>query len=817
MSDLTLTELLQSQQDATAVPADISAADRALLVQDYAEAMRLYAEEGEPSPMTRAKHGFSAAMSGDDARAEALLTHENVGTHPLAIAILAWVLGGRNGHRMRGFGSASVIRGHEHRRATVSALLDVALAVEKPPQLVFVAAFELLGTYSDDSKAQAARARVLYPEWALAHALHAMSQRRNGNFESNLLDDLMRTLPSASREEVFREAYIYALKLERWDDAERVVNMLDVLVQADPPSSTSTLAALAEMHAMVALHRARAGETEAYETILVMLEPFAAASAWFKDGSNPLNVPRFLLDAALETRNDANVRDAARELVERAWATGELPSEGLESWSPDLSTPSLEGVLRFGHFGFAFAESWRRVELMLDHQLAARWRLLLAADAVLADRADVPEAQIMREAELAQSPFWALRAAFQVFAADPTDFARAGEVLAMISEVDDAQSIPTDDAPFDLLDTIPLDMHGSEQVVEMIEGALMWLQRTPKATGRGLLRGWAQCGIDNGGAKVVAQIAQLSLSRGESEVARSALLRTQEADEEAEAAALTPQIALERRLAEYPDPAQTLVSPEQLTLLEAAALIALLRASPLDHVRWTLTPLRDLPQKFEPTRKFISVLFDLMQKGVIAVDASTPQAAIWLEDGKITAYLDQVVWRVSTHTLELQRGVRDLPRRDWPASWRSHAPVLARDLGVEELVMYQEHLLLQRDLPVPEGEEVRSIYRVQLERLSIAQCYYLTHKTMRETLDYQARYRPGQKQLQARTLNLLRGNGEKAAENGWDTRFDRVRDLPPSLLHEALHDVLTRWGTRAFEEPVMLLALDDSESSPTRH
>jgi hypothetical protein len=133
------------------------------------------------------------------------------------------------------------------------------------------------------------------------------------------------------------------------------------------------------------------------------------------------------------------------------------------------------------------------------------------------------------------------------------------------------------------------------------------------------------------------------------------------------------------------------------------------------------------------------------------------------------------------------------------------------------MVIYQKHLLEERGLPTPDDDAAREIYRVQLERLAIAQCYYLAHKSMRETLDYQARYRPGHKQLQARMLNLLRGNGEKAVEKNWDTRYQRIRDIPASLLHEALHDVLTRWGTRAFDEPVMSLALDDHETLSTRH
>src|SRR3546814_8897291 len=120
-----------------------------------------------------------------------------------------------------------------------------------------------------------------------------------------------------------------------------------------------------------------------------------------------------------------------------------------------------------------------------------------------------------------------------------------------------------------------------------------------------------------------------------------------------------------------------------------------------------------------------------------------------------------------------------MPSQHWPETWRSHAPVLARDLGVEELAAYLEHLLADRSLPVPDMTEISEIFRVQLEELAIAQCYYLAHKTMKETLDYQARYRPGKKQLQARIFNLLRGNGEKAIAQGWDQQIGRANVITP--------------------------------------
>lgn len=140
-----------------------------------------------------------------------------------------------------------------------------------------------------------------------------------------------------------------------------------------------------------------------------------------------------------------------------------------------------------------------------------------------------------------------------------------------------------------------------------------------------------------------------------------------------------------------------------------------------------------------------------------------------------------------------------------------------RDFGVEESVTYLDYLLRDRGLPAANMDDARELFRVQLERLAIAQCYYLAHKSTRETLDYQARYRPGRAQLECRVINLLRGNGEKAIAQDWDTCYDRIRELPPSLLWEALNDVLTGWGRAAFVEPVMTLTLDDPESSPTHH
>jgi hypothetical protein len=52
---------------------------------------------------------------------------------------------------------------------------------------------------------------------------------------------------------------------------------------------------------------------------------------------------------------------------------------------------------------------------------------------------------------------------------------------------------------------------------------------------------------------------------------------------------------------------------------------------------------------------------------------------------------------------------------------------------------------------------------------------------------------------------------------GWGTRYNRIHELPRSLLWEALNEVLPRWGPAAFEAPMMTLTLEDAEIPPTHH
>src|SRR3546814_11334026 len=116
MSEASLELLLNCAYGTEAAPAQLSQADTALIKHEFAEAAQLYAAQPEALDM-RAKRGFCLAMMGRDEEAETLLTVGNAGEHPLARAILAWMLAGPYGQRLRGgFGTKEQLEARAQRR-----------------------------------------------------------------------------------------------------------------------------------------------------------------------------------------------------------------------------------------------------------------------------------------------------------------------------------------------------------------------------------------------------------------------------------------------------------------------------------------------------------------------------------------------------------------------------------------------------------------------------------------------------------------------------------------------------------------------------
>jgi hypothetical protein len=200
---------------------------------------------------------------------------------------------------------------------------------------------------------------------------------------------------------------------------------------------------------------------------------------------------------------------------------------------------------------------------------------------------------------------------------------------------------------------------------------------------------------------------------------------------------------------------------------------------------------------------------DLAKKGIIGFSRLTPLEAFVAREGSLWFYLDRVCWTINPQTLALQTTIRDMARADWPSHWSAHAETLARDLATEECVAYIEHLAAERKLTPPAQTDSRAVFRELLEHSSVGKCWYYIYYGVQSANDYRTKYPVSSDKVTAMMLKRARERGEIALEKGWDTSYKRIRALPRSHLSAALHDVLTGWGERAFEEPIRLLALSD--------
>jgi len=270
-----------------------------------------------------------------------------------------------------------------------------------------------------------------------------------------------------------------------------------------------------------------------------------------------------------------------------------------------------------------------------------------------------------------------------------------------------------------------------------------------------------------------------------------------------------PTDPVDAELASYPAVGSRQWAPHELSLVEAVTLIALLRSGDIQYTNWTLPPLEKSPHRFESRKRLVGTLFNLVSKGIVGFAKSTPRQVFGFKDGMFSAYLHRVVWQLAPATLQLEREIRLLKREDWPEAWTAAARRLAIDLGTDDALVYFAHQLESLGLPVPPDQELADIIGTQLERVAIANVYYLAHKSARSVLEYKAKYPASQAQLAGRARNLLRENGERMIDQGWDTKYRRSKDSPPpSLMYEALMDVLTGWGERGFNEPIDSLPLE---------
>lgn len=786
---------LLTAQEAGVPCAAVDPGDRALLDGRFGEAVEAYSSDPTPSEVTRAKLGYAMSLVNRSGAADYLTTN-NVGPHSTAKAVLAWEL-----LRRRAFG--------QERKDAVAAcrkLLQGVLDAERPSKLALYTLLDKWFTvFSDLGRPleQARRASTLYPGSDYFLGILAREQRIVGEFPTETAARLGRTVDTSPDAGVVAESYWFALELGDWVLLDQVLARIQRAVSPAALRDSDPLAArdFAVASTFADMHRGRCGHTELLQRGWSTIEPWIpSADSSSQHSPDDLEIAALALCLAAEMGDGESIADVARRML-----------ESVHRYEPD-QTATLEGV----HLVFAIPECSDvvRIEVVaplasynqpirnaLDEATRLDYSVLWACCESMVGLAGAESRALL----LAHGPERAALCHLDVVSEAITDSEQLtglGTVYGRLAVHADAQGVDedtnSDEGPGWALEGIEQEIRSADpdRVAVFFDEVWSTYEANSLASGGVVLRRLGDR-IEATNPSVLRRFVE----RFERLTGRPAPLPS-------------PEDRVRKALAVFPDLGECPSEPRALSLLQAAALIAVVRGA-MDHTGWTVAPLELGNGPFEPqaprqhTHSFKQALFDLAFLGAIGFSDRTPPGVLSTTDtGVIRAHLERVVWKISPRTLALQRAIRDLPRSRWPIEWRESAPILARDVGAQELLAYMLHRCDELGLPDPDHEKALPALRGLLEKRSIAHGVYLVHKTTREALEYRVKFRAGVAQTTTRIQTLLAGNIAKSLEQGWDTNYRRDRRIPESQLFSALHDVLTGWGQRAFDEPVFELPLD---------
>lgn len=870
---LTLSECLEARERgdvphaSAPTPNDEQLADRHLVAREYDEAATALVRCGTAEPRIRAKLAWCLGLL--DRWSEGEPYTDALGQSSAELALRGIYLAG--GWRRRGFNATP--RTTKRDEPAAIALIEQAVAAPDAPLLAFLAYQEIVPWYNDRDRALpiAERAVAAFPALADLRVWRARILRVLGRLAPDHLVDLRAHAPAEPDGDYLGEIFDCAVTLR---DESVVDDVLDTL--AREPSVD--LAALAIVRAGVALRRGRSAEIRASREALDALPPPAdrslerartisllhcalalgdstvlglaaarlldLAESGDPDAGDLFNEEHVFLgtdrhgrvvidvvDADLLAHEDAiaaslDAERRGRFLVRMILRRADIeePREGdneaLAEFAANGLVPSLgrqiaSALLRDGD---------KHLEIAAAHYVA--WLHQSAPDQIHADDppAGLDDLPLVALSQFCNHCLDALEAVgneypervHPLFVAARHRLFEGNDSLTLKRLADaslDDSDVGTD-AQFDAA-------VARQKLKETSEAQRRWEaylaeHHDSHAAYRNLLLIYASIGNAEG---VRALIPTLRARASADATWRETLTRAEQAEGTALKAAgdRAKREAFRAALAEFPGLVDSPVSLEALTLMQAAHLIALLRACAVDHNTWILSPFGRSPTPFDSTPHLRQALFGLARLGVLAIAESTPLGAVAFRDGEITGYhLAEVEWKVTPATFALQRAIRDRPRSMWPASWREQAAVVARDVAVEECVQYLESEAEERRLTAPVSDDARALYREMVESCSVSRCFYFTYLGLMAVNDHRSKYPVSAERLAKMTLAKIRDRFERGTAEGWAKQYRRTSKNPRTHLVSALHDVLTGWGERAFDEDLHALRIDSTPST-TRH
>ncbi|GAB7534602.1 hypothetical protein [Burkholderia sp. 3C] len=261
---------------------------------------------------------------------------------------------------------------------------------------------------------------------------------------------------------------------------------------------------------------------------------------------------------------------------------------------------------------------------------------------------------------------------------------------------------------------------------------------------------------------------------------------------------------LDQELSNYPSLIEGEVLPEDLTLRAAVALLALLRCANGEPSDTELVSIEKGAIPFNPKGSSRSILFELLETGLVAVHPKTSTDAFVYEDGKVSAWkFSNIYWQLSPACETLIENLRSL-NGEIPPSWRSQIRNLALEIARGEIVEYLNFLASERGWPPPKNtEDLSDLTRSLANERTVAESYYLAYLGAMSASDYKQKYPVNAQQA---ADMLVKRTGQRLetlrAGNLQPKVYGRRWQLPRSALSLSLWETILNSGDRGFTHPL---------------
>ncbi|APX92573.1 hypothetical protein BWR19_06235 [Halomonas sp. 1513] len=214
-----------------------------------------------------------------------------------------------------------------------------------------------------------------------------------------------------------------------------------------------------------------------------------------------------------------------------------------------------------------------------------------------------------------------------------------------------------------------------------------------------------------------------------------------------------------------------------------------------------------------------TVVRELLQAGLIAIDPNSPEGAYFInDDGEFRIYLEPSAWQITTFldnesAEKGESGIngaalyvtldRHVSSEQFLRENSEEIEKLAWEQVLDEALAYLKYALMERGLPQRFGEMTHHVLRKALEEYSLAQVYRMIWQAARNASDYLVRNRTPKQQAANTVPRSIDGYLERARANDWEVSpFRRNYDFPQSVLSRVIFNQILKTDDGGFNIPL---------------